>query len=70
MTPDSQSLHKLVEEIHQCKTQKRAIELAAELVLLFTNGPYRVDKLGTNSGTHCQHTHQSPPPVEETRGNR
>jgi len=50
MTPDSQSLHKLVEEIHRCKTQKRAIELAAQLVKLFTTGPYRVDTLERKFG--------------------
>lgn len=46
MTP----LDKLIEEIHYCKTQKRAIGLAAQLVRLFTAGPYRADTLERQFG--------------------
>ena len=50
MKPNNVELEKIIAEIHKCRTQRRAIQLAAGLVLCFTKNSYTEHALTTKFG--------------------
>lgn len=50
MKPDKETIEKLKQQIDECRTQDRALQIAANIVAAFTNGSFRLGRLAQRFG--------------------